>query len=331
MRRLALSLSLTVCLLLIAALAPEMARSDASPPTAATMTLTDGGFHPSSVTILAGGTVTWINGSQRPRGVADDTLAFDSGDLPAGASYSRMYQVPGTYGVIVSGDLNIKATVKVVTPPPPPPPPPVVGSSPQPAPPPGQTLVTISDQGFTPPTLCVVGGSVVYFINAGSRPHTVTSQTPGVFDSGQIAPGQVWAATFNAPGSYAYRSAAPGDLGPQNAPLLTGTVAVIAPTPTPTPLPNPGWAAVTITDYDGFVPQTITTKVNNPVAWHNAGFFVHTVVGDGNDMNSGGMGYNTDYWRRFDQPGVYYYHSTTETYLDPAGQAKYRGMVIVTP
>jgi plastocyanin len=62
-----------------------------------------------------------------------------------------------------------------------------------------------TNKGFTPNTITVVLGvnNTVVWTNNDSSPHTVTSNG-GVFDSGNMAPGQTYSFTFSAPGTYAY-------------------------------------------------------------------------------------------------------------------------------
>jgi plastocyanin len=62
---------------------------------AATVSIVDTGFGPSSLQIEAGGTVTWVNnGSMNHTGTGD---TFDTGDIIPGSSASITFDTPGTY------------------------------------------------------------------------------------------------------------------------------------------------------------------------------------------------------------------------------------------
>ena len=63
--------------------------------------------------------------------------------------------------------------------------------------------VSIIDFAFEPQVLTVTVGSTVTWINNGGMAHTTTSDT-GLWDSGSLAPGDLFSQTFNAPGSYPY-------------------------------------------------------------------------------------------------------------------------------
>lgn len=67
-----------------------------------------------------------------------------------------------------------------------------------------ETVVTITDSGFSPQVLTVPIRTVVTWANAGSLSHTVTALR-GEFGSGVIPPGGVYTYLFVAPGEYPYR------------------------------------------------------------------------------------------------------------------------------
>jgi plastocyanin len=66
--------------------------------------------------------------------------------------------------------------------------------------------VAIRDFAFDPATLEVAVGTTVTWRNGGVAPHTSTA-TDGGFDTGRIDPGQNATATFDQPGTFAYRCA----------------------------------------------------------------------------------------------------------------------------
>jgi len=60
--------------------------------------------------------------------------------------------------------------------------------------------------GFTPNTITVVIGknNTLYFANDDVAVHTATSDTAGVFDTGNIQPGSTAQVTITTPGTYTY-------------------------------------------------------------------------------------------------------------------------------
>ncbi|MEA2511104.1 MAG: hypothetical protein QOJ59_591 [Thermomicrobiales bacterium] len=63
----------------------------------ASVDIVDFAFDPSSVTIEAGGTVTWTNVGDAPHTVTSDDGTFDSGELANGDTFSSTFDEPGTY------------------------------------------------------------------------------------------------------------------------------------------------------------------------------------------------------------------------------------------
>ncbi len=64
--------------------------------------------------------------------------------------------------------------------------------------------VTIDNFRFTPPQMTVPAGTTIKWTNQDGPTHTVTSDTAGVFDSGNLATGKSFSFTFNTPGNFAY-------------------------------------------------------------------------------------------------------------------------------
>jgi len=73
-------------------------------------------------------------------------------------------------------------------------------------PPTGYTSGAKTAFGFTPDTITVVIGrnNTINWINDDTAPHTATSDTAGVFDTGTIAPGASASLTLATPGTYTY-------------------------------------------------------------------------------------------------------------------------------
>ena len=64
--------------------------------------------------------------------------------------------------------------------------------------------VTIDATSFSPASLTIAPGDAVVWVNKDLIPHTATSKTAGVFDSGTIAPGKSWKHTLKTKGELAY-------------------------------------------------------------------------------------------------------------------------------
>jgi plastocyanin len=54
-------------------------------------------FDPQRAAVPVGTTVTWQNMGAAPHTVTDNKQAFDSGDIPAGGTYSRTFDTAGTF------------------------------------------------------------------------------------------------------------------------------------------------------------------------------------------------------------------------------------------
>lgn len=83
-------------------------------------------------------------------------------------------------------------------------------------------VVTMKDFAFTPKTIAIKIGTTVSFINQDPVKHTVTSDT-GLFNSGDILPGQTFTYTFTQAGVYPYYCVFHGDKGGVD---MAGTVQV---------------------------------------------------------------------------------------------------------
>jgi plastocyanin len=64
--------------------------------------------------------------------------------------------------------------------------------------------VTLDATSFRPATLTIAPGDIVVWDNKDMIPHTATSKTSGVFDSGAIASGKSWKHTFKTAGDFPY-------------------------------------------------------------------------------------------------------------------------------
>jgi plastocyanin len=67
-------------------------------PDHAKVEMADFAYGPSSVTIAAGGSVSWTDSDQAPHtATADDQMTFDTGTLDSGATMTETFSKPGTY------------------------------------------------------------------------------------------------------------------------------------------------------------------------------------------------------------------------------------------
>ena len=71
-------------------------------------------FNPGTVTIKAGGKVTWTNDDSVGHDVtADDFESGSPGGIDGGSTYSHTFKKPGTYDYVCSVHPGMKGTVKV--------------------------------------------------------------------------------------------------------------------------------------------------------------------------------------------------------------------------
>ena len=167
-------------------------------------------FSPATVTIAAGGSVTFRNDDDRAHTVTAKDGAFNSGTIAEGGSWKRTFKQAGTFSYLcaihpeMTGKVVVKgsggsAAAPAATPKP----------KPTPTPTPTSAATTtdleaeIQDFSFAPPSISVAVGSTVTWRNAGDAPHTVTA-SDGSFDSEMIAAGGSWARTFETAGTFTY-------------------------------------------------------------------------------------------------------------------------------
>ncbi len=137
--------------------------------------------------------------------------------------------------------------------------------------------VTINGFAFMPATMTVpVGTRVVWTNQQAQVPHTVTSDTAGIFDSGILQTGMTFAFTFNQAGTFAYHC--------NVHPNMRGTVVVTAAAATATAPAAP--TAPPVAPPPTVAPAPVPT-VTLPVAPPRTGgggeagtFFIHR-LGDG--------------------------------------------------
>jgi plastocyanin len=80
----------------------------------ARVNITKTDFEPANVVVKAGGTVTWTNNDTIPHTVtAADNLAYDSGAIYPGKTFTQHYDTVGTYGYYCRFITTLKGTVTV--------------------------------------------------------------------------------------------------------------------------------------------------------------------------------------------------------------------------
>lgn len=201
-------------------------------PPAVTVTITEGGYTPSSVTIGIGGTVTWVNKGRQVHtatAVPGVGAAFDTGGLAPGQQQAITFTAPGTFPYRSQTDTGtaIQGVVTVLNRPP------TVSVQDQMAAlqaagslGPGQATVNISSTGLDNYTVTISACGTVTWNNNDTVLHTATSDPNAgynAFDTGGIAPnGGSQSIGFQFPGTYTYHS----ETDPKSGAIFRGTVVV---------------------------------------------------------------------------------------------------------
>lgn len=190
----------------------------AKPGANAVIAINDAGITPKVVSIVSGGTVTWVNNGSTVHTATrnpDAAYALDSGGLAAGQAYRLTLFDPGTYRYTSAPDcLNgnhrptfdcSAATVNVVSGVA------VPGTTPvslQQKALPLSAVVNVTDHGFVPEKVTIKSGGTATWINQGTKVHTATAIGPvRPFDTGGLAQQQHAMATLSSPGTFGYTSA----------------------------------------------------------------------------------------------------------------------------
>jgi len=179
----------------------------------------DNFFDPADLSVTAGTTVTWINQGNSSQGHTATSLdgLFDSGTLRNGESFSFTFDEPGDYAYKCTNHRDMEGVIHVAA---------------------TQPGVSISDNFYAPADFSITPGTTVIWTNGGQDSHTVTS-FDGLFNSGNLNPGDVFGFAFPSPGDYRYFCLYHAG--------QEGTIHVVAEdtTPSDTGVPGPGPAPVT--------------------------------------------------------------------------------------
>jgi amicyanin len=95
------------------AAAPAKTAASAETSDAATVSISQMRFNASTVTIKAGGSVTWTNSEGVPHTVTADDGSFGSSRLSAGDTFSHTFNEPGTYTYYCQLHPMMRATIVV--------------------------------------------------------------------------------------------------------------------------------------------------------------------------------------------------------------------------
>ena len=217
--------------------------STTAPPSSATVAIGDDIFRPATVTIAAGGRVTFRNTDDRPH-TATGSGAFDTGILGTGASATERFPAAGSFAYLCAIHPDMRGTVRVVaagatTAPPPAAPKPTSTPTPQPPTTPtgpgtgagssGPVGIAMADFSFAPASVEVAAGTTVTWTNTGVAPHTATA-SDGSFDSGILVSGGTWSRRFDTDGRFAFLCTLH--------PAMTGSVTVVAAAAAPSAPPR---------------------------------------------------------------------------------------------
>jgi plastocyanin len=139
------------------------------------------------------------------------------------------------------------------------------------------TNVSVGDNFFSPATVSIKVSDTVQWTWTGSRNHSSTSTTAGLWDSGVVGKGNVFTHTFNDVGSFPYRCTVhaaqqTGTVTVQAAANQPPTVSIVSPAPGAAfAAPWTGTILAAVTDSDGTVSKidfylgnSLLSSVNNP-------------------------------------------------------------------
>jgi plastocyanin len=193
---------------------PGAGTTPAPASTSATVHMAGRSFSPSTATIAAGGSVTFINDDDREHTATAGSGAFDTGVLDPGARSTKAFPAAGSYAFLCAIHPEMTGRVEVtgavgggggggVAPVATPTPRPTARPSAQPPAPRATTsAASIVDFAFDPGTLEVEVGGAIVWTNRGAAPHTVTA-ADGSFDSEVIAAGATFERRFDTAGTIA--------------------------------------------------------------------------------------------------------------------------------
>jgi plastocyanin len=275
-------------------------------PATGDVVVVDFAFNPASIDVVAGTTVTWVNGGAALHTVTASDGAWDSGLIAAGGGrFSRRFGAAGTYPYLCALHPSMTGVVRVSSAAGGAPPPPASATPPPVAPSAAAGELELRDFAFVPSDIRVVPGTTLTWVNTGAAPHTVTDRA-GAFDSGLLVRGARWSRTFATPGTFRLLCSIHPDM---RATLVVAAPGATAPPPAtlpPAATPPPGSGAVAIVDFD-FAPQVLEVSTGTTVTWMNRGVAPHTVTATDGGFDSGFLSAGDSYSRTFTAAGSFEY------------------------
>jgi plastocyanin len=187
-------------LLLLLTVAAAMAAPQSSFAATTQVSVTRTGFHPASVTVAAGDTVTWTNADTERHQVVASTGSFSSPVLAPNQSFTHVFSTGGTFAYHDAIHPSLHASVTVIPP----------------------RTVWITRSGFTPDSISIKAGQRVRWVNKTAANHQVVADDSS-FSSPVLAQSNAFAHLFTSGGTHRYHD------GLQ--PSLNGTVVVTAVAP----------------------------------------------------------------------------------------------------
>lgn len=277
-------------------------------PLSGDVQISDFKFSPATITVLVGGSLTFVNsGTARHSATATDG-SFDTGLLTRGAISTKIFTTPGTYPYFCTIHAAMTGTVLVT------------GANGEPPPPAKERAVVAASAGsvqmvdfaFSPTQTTVTAGGSVAFVNAGVAAHTATARD-GSFDSGVVQSGGSYRAKFPTPGTFLFYCT----IHPQ----MTGTVRVVgADGAAPPPAAAQGAAGPPLTA-DVQVFSTSLTPINvriaqgGAVTWTAMTLSPHIVKADDDSFEGVVTGSKT-FRVTFEAPGTYAYRDLLTSQIE---------------
>ncbi len=281
--------------------APPPPEPPPSPPVDGDMVMVDFAYQPTSLTVDVGSTVTFVNAGVAPHTVTSRSGRFDSGFIASGDTYSRTFDVPGTYQIFCTIHPEMSAAVIV---------PGAGGAVPPPAPPPPPPPVTVGgdiqvfDFGYSPASITLPVGTTLSWVNTGVALHTVTDKA-GSFDSGFLNTGDTYSRTFGNAGTFAIFCTLHPNM--QSLVIVTGADGTAPPPEDPLPAATP--VALRSGDIEMgdffYSPASVTITEGGTIRWVNTGAALHTVTAADGSFDSGFKATGESYTRTFARAGTF--------------------------
>lgn len=283
---------------------PEPAPTTTAPPVTAggDVRIADFSYAPATITISAGGSLSFVNtGAARHSATARDG-SFDTGLLARGATARTRFPEPGTFPYFCVIHPNMSGTILVTGADGAPPPPAKAAPAAAPV---GAGDVAMTDFAFGPSQMTIGVGSSVRFVNNGVAPHTATANDRS-FDTGTVQPGSSATVVFSNAGTFTYLCIIHPD--------MTGTVRVqgadgsipeaVEPADDIPPAPAP--IKVTVHD-DTFDPEAIDVARGGTVIWTVTSAQAYLIEADDGSFRSPVLRIGDQFAHTFDTAAVITY------------------------